>query len=262
MKTLYQIVILSVFLLAFTSNSSFGQKDYYAKRGLIIPAHEMPRQFFVSLGYDRGIDLNVSYSLPRNLVLFSMANLNAFTQTKNESLGGSYKITKNDYALYGGLGYFSYNRHKKLNTFELYAGAGTTEIDNVTSSNLHTQANYLTFFGQINAIVSEKKIEYGLGTRIAYNNYSNFKYFYSAPLTNGNVSSFGLLTLEPAINFSYIIANLKANIQVGISLPLYSQEAEMKNMQTNITYLESYGDLYFFWRTGIQFTKSPTKRRR
>ncbi len=267
----FSVLSISLILaLIFCSTSTIAQpKEFYTPKALILPGHYDQNQVFASLGYDGGFDLNISRTIPHNFVLFATGNLDFFSHHRREAISADYKIFKSDYAWSAGVGRYKFDRHNFINIIEYYAGVGTTSINNYrsypqTTSNQDwfTEASYLGIYTQMNAMVKREKVYFGLATRLTYNQYNSFS-FYTRPknLVTSNVNKFNLLNFEPAFSFSYILANFRGNAQVGVSIPLYSQDTELVDTGGNVE-VETYGDFYFFWRISLQVMKKREVKRR
>ena len=243
----------------------YGQpKDFYSPRPLIFSSHTSPKELVLSVGYDGGVDMNVSFSLPHSLFVFAQGGVNTFSHSRNESLEPRYTINKNDYSWLAGVGLYAELKYSFFNIVELQAGAGTTSIDNFRRSststtevyNRHTLANYGTVFCQMNAVKMIKSSELGIAGRLSYSQYNHLEHFIgSGAITNRNTNSFGFLSIEPALSYSLLVRNFKGNLQFGISVPLHSDDTYIEESQHNTITLENYSDFYFFWRISIQYAR-------
>lgn len=276
-NSLFMCCLKSCSLIAFTVfyfavGQVFAQpKDYYKPNPLIISSHRQPKELLLSVGYDKGLDLGASLSLPFNFIVFAKGNLNTFSHSRNESLEPRYTINKNDYSWLSGIGYFVNRSYKFFNVIEMYSGVGNTSIDNYrrystsTSEDYdnYTKASYHTAFAQVNAITAKDNVEVGLGARVSYNLYKDFEYYIGTPsITNRNTSDFAFVKFEPALSLSYLLLNFKGNIQLGVSVPLISDDTEIVKLPIESFSVENYEDFYFFWRLSLQYIKHYDKRRR
>ncbi|MDD2279679.1 MAG: hypothetical protein PHS05_11525 [Bacteroidales bacterium] len=256
------LIILFIALCAKTVSSQ--PKDYYMLKALPIPVHTQAKQMFTSIGYDGGIDINLSYSLPRDIFIFATGNINPFSSSRKEDVGARYKIFKNDYAATIGLGGFKYSKYNFFNAFEYSGGIGLSKIDSywryvpdaLEVADMFTDALYQTAFVQVNGTKVFSKIHLGAATRIAVNRYGTLKYFTRSQANiTSNSNSFATIVLEPALSFSYLISMFRGNFQLGVSVPVYTQGATMVSTSFP-SEVESYGEFYFFWRIAIQRLKN------
>lgn len=259
------LIALIILFVALCAKTSFSQtKDYYMLKALPIPAHTQAKQMFTSVGYDGGIDINLSYSLPRDMFVFVTGNINPFSSERKEGVGARYKIFKNDYGATLGLGGFRYSKYNFISSFEYSGGIGLSKIDSywryvpamLESHDQFTNAFYQTAFVQVNGTKIFSKIHLGAATRLAVNRYGTLEYFMRPKAyVTSNSHSFATIALEPALSFSYLVATFRANFQLGVSIPIYTQGVTMAST-LGTSEVGSYGEFYFFWRIAIQHLKN------
>ncbi|MFP4556272.1 MAG: hypothetical protein ACLFNU_05315 [Bacteroidales bacterium] len=271
-KCLKSCALIAIILSSFAGKQAKAQpKDYYKPSPLIISSHRQPKELLLTVGYDRGLDFGASVSLPFNFIVYAKGNLNTFSHSRDEPLEPRYTINKNDYSWLSGVGYFGHRRYKFFNVIEMYSGIGNTKIDNFRrystslseDNDRFTKANYRTAFGQINAIAAFKTVELGVAAKVSYNLYKDFEYYIGTPaITNRNTDDFAFVNFEPALSLSYLLLNFKGNLQLGVSVPLFSHEAEIVELPREAISTENYEDFYFFWRLSLQYLKQFDKRYR
>lgn len=220
---------LPILLLLFKSEASFSQKDFYIPKALVIPVHTSKQELHVSLGIGGGYDANLSYAVTKHFALFTTGTINKGTHRRRSFWGDRYDIDKNDYALTGGVGYFSTTNHRLINIVESYAGYGSYKTDNYWYFNgekgvsgYKIQATYWNVFWQFQGTHKIKNHEFTGALRFAYNKYYSFQYKdvnYQGHVKTTLDNLWGF-TIDPAISYSYLIKSLKFNIQLGGSTSL------------------------------------------
>jgi hypothetical protein len=272
-KLFFYSSLIAVFIFLLTNNGLKAQpNDYYKPRALITPGHYDYNQFTLTLGYDGGFDINLSYSLPKGIALIAAGNVNPLSHFRFGSV--DYTIHKNDLSGMAGLGYYKNRKYKYFNVFEIYTGANISMVDNfvrwetstLESNDRITKALYNTYFLQIQTNTIKEKYGFTLATRISMNHYRDFEYYLRSKTTTNVLSgSFNLFAAEPALGVFIPIRNFKANVQLGVSIPVYTQEAQMVEtiVASNVikNNVENYGEFYFFWRLSLYYIKSKHKIR-
>ncbi len=255
--------LLSISLLFYANTVSSQPKDYYMLKALVVPVHTQSNQVFTSVGFDGGFNLNLSYSLKRKVYVYGSFNANPLSHQRKETVGGRYKIFKNDYAATLGFGRFEHSKHTFFNSYEYSGGLSVTRIDSYwryvsetdENKDVFTQAFYQSAFMQVDGTKIMGNIHLGAGARIAYSRFGELKYYTrSKANVTSNSKPFSMVTLEPALSFSYLIATFRGNFQLGVSIPLYAQEVLMEST-AGLDEETAYGDFYFFWRISIQRLK-------
>ncbi len=275
-RNCYRLCSKLVITMAFSMLSGIATKsqpyNYYKPLALVNPAHFDGKEYSLALGYDGGVDFNLSYSITKNVALFAGGNANAFAYPKKASV--NYTIHNSNFSGLAGLGYFKQRQYNFFNIVELFAGGRISTVDNFvrkensTSDSFDdfTQAQYFTLFGQLQTNAMKKKYGLLFASRISYNNYSLFE-FYSRLRSRVYEATrpFGLLAMEPAFGLTLPVNNVRFNLQLGVSLPIYSPDVSITETRavsgtTNET-IENYGDFYFFWRLNFSFLKTKWKLR-
>jgi len=275
-RNCYRLCSKLVITMAFSMLSGIATKsqpyNYYKPLALVNPAHFDGKEYSLALGYDGGVDFNLSYSITKNVALFAGGNANAFAYPKKASV--NYTIHNSNFSGLAGLGYFKHRQYNFFNIVELFAGGRISTVDNFvrkensTSDSFDdfTQAQYFTLFGQLQTNAMKKKYGLLFASRISYNNYSLFE-FYSRLRSRVYEATrpFGLLAMEPAFGLTLPVNNVRFNLQLGVSLPIYSPDVSITETRavsgtTNET-IENYGDFYFFWRLNFSFLKTKWKLR-
>ena len=215
-------------------NKLFAQKDFYIPKALIIPLHDEPKQLFMSVGWGGGLDLNLSYAVTNKFAVFGSATVNDGNRSGSSLMGDKYTVNKNDYVLKTGIGYFSKIDNRLFGLFEAYIGTAITKVDNFwyfknfQEEADYTDAKYKSIFGQVNLGKRKGKIEYAIGLRLNYSNYSDLNFFNSHPnlryirTTYQNLHG---LSADPAVSFSYNLNKIRFNAQAGLAFPLSSSSA-------------------------------------
>jgi hypothetical protein len=266
------MLILLCLILLFNGNLKAQPIDYYKPMALVNPGHFDIKEYSFTIGYDGGIDLNFSYTLPKNIALVAAGNVNVFKYNRKASV--DYTIHNNNFSGLAGLGYFKHRQYKFFNIVEMFVGARISSVDNYIrkenstseSSDDMTKAEYLTIFGQLQTNALKKKYGLFFASRISLNNYQSFEFYRRSKTQISEISgSFNLLSLEPAFGVTIPINNIRTNLQLGVSLPIYSEDAIITETFTasNTTneFIESYGDFYFFWRLSFTYLKTKWKLR-
>ena len=214
--------------LALIPNKLLAQKEFYTPKSLFIPLHDQKNQLHVSFGRGGGYDVTLSYTFTNKLALFTAATFDRGTKKRISIIGDRYDVDRNDYALKGGLGYFSRTDNNEFPLLEAYVGAGIADVDNYwhfkgDADGEVTQARYWSVFGQFNAGKRLAKSEYGLGLRVSYAQYTDFNFRSTYPNASARQSSYQNLrglTADPAISAGYTLHGVNVNAQVGVALPL------------------------------------------
>jgi hypothetical protein len=234
------IIIAVVVLLP---NKLLAQKEFYTPKSLIIPLHDQKNQLHLSFGRGGGYDFNLSYALTNKLALFSAATFDNGTKKRISILGDRYDVNRNDYAIKGGLGYFTKTDNPEFPILEALVGTGITKIDNYWhfKGNINgeaTQARYWSVFGQFNAGKRLSEGEYGLGLRFMYSQYTDFSFYdtYSSSIQSRYKNLRGL-TVDPVISAGYTLYGVNINAQVGVAIPLLAPSVERADIHT--TYEET-----------------------
>ncbi len=269
---LYNLLIMQTFFLLIIGNLMAQPYDYYKPMALVNPGHFDAKEYSFTVGYDGGIDLNLSYTLPKNIALVAGGNVNVFNYNKKASV--DYTIHNSNFSGLAGLGYFKHRQYKFFNIVEMFAGTRVSTVDNYIrkenstseSSDDMTKAQYLTLFGQLQTNALKKKYGLFFASRITLNRYQNFEFYRRSKTQVSEISSsFNLLSLEPAFGVTIPINNIRTNMQFGVSLPIYSEDATITETYTasNTTneLVENYGDFYFFWRLSFTYLKTKWKLR-
>lgn len=221
--------LLFTALLLFIRQAAFSQKDYYIPKALIIPVHTHKQELHFSLGRGGGYDANLSYALTKHLAIFTTGTLNTGTYRRRSLWGDRFDIEKSDYAVKGGVGYFSTTNHKLINIIESYAGYGSYKVDNYWyftgekgNSGYQTKARFWNVFWQLQATHKVKRHEFTGALQLAYNKYNSFQYKDVGHREHLRTTLDGLwgLTIGPIISYAYLVQNLKFNIQAGGSTSL------------------------------------------
>jgi len=265
------VITMALYMLSGIATKS-QPYNYYKPLALVNPAHFDAKEYSLALGYDGGVDFNLSYSITKNVALFAGGNANAFAYPKKASV--NYTIHNSNFTGLAGLGYFKHRQYNFFNIVELFAGGRISTVDNFvrkensTSDSFDdfTQAQYFTLFGQLQTNAMKKKYGLLFASRISYNTYSLLEFYRrSRSQVSEATSPFGLLALEPAFGLTLPVKNIRFNLQLGVSLPVYSEETKITETfvasgATN-DYTENYGDFYFFWRLNFSFLKTKWKLR-
>lgn len=230
----YHVLLFFVFM----PTCSFAQRGYYIPKALPIPLHEQKQQVQVAAGWGGGYGLDVSYAATNHLAFFSTATLDQRTYTRTRLFGGLYKQYNDNFALQGGVGYFSQTKYRRLNWVEWYAGAGVTNVNNSQHSvdfpedEECIKARYWTTFSQLNIGKKGVKGELVFGVRLAYSRYLDFTYYdaYQRGLSYQYENLQGI-TLEPVISYGYRWKGFKAAIQGGFAAPLFAPKARLRTTQ-------------------------------
>lgn len=221
--------LLFVPLLLFDSKVAFSQTDYYIPKALIIPVHTHKQELHTSLGISGGYDVNLSFALTNHLSVFTTGTLNTGTYRRKSLFGDRFDIEKNDHVVKGGVGYFSTTNHRLINVIESYAGYGSYKVDNYWyfvgekgKSGYKTRASYWNVFWQLQATHKIERHEFTGALRLAYNKFNSLQYKDVSYTEHVKTTLDGLwgLTMDPAISYSYLVKNLKFNLQVGGSASL------------------------------------------
>lgn len=235
----YFVVFAGVVLLP---NKLLAQKEFYTPKSLLIPLHDQENQLHISFGRGGGYDFNLSYAFTDKLALFSAATLDNDTKKRISIIGDRYDVDRNDYAIKGGLGYFTKAENAEFPIIEAYVGTGITKIDNYwhfkgDTDGEVTQARYWSVFGQFNAGKRVATSEYGLGLRFTYSQYIDFNFYSTHPYSIARKSSYKNLkglTADPAISAGYTLYGVNINAQVGVAIPLIAPSVERTD--THIIY--------------------------
>jgi len=167
-RNCYRLCSKLVITMAFSMLSGIATKsqpyNYYKPLALVNPAHFDGKEYSLALGYDGGVDFNLSYSITKNVALFAGGNANAFAYPKKASV--NYTIHNSNFSGLAGLGYFKHRQYNFFNIVELFAGGRISTVDNFvrkensTSDSFDdfTQAQYFTLFGQLQTNAMKKKV--------------------------------------------------------------------------------------------------------
>lgn len=219
------VFFISLFII--TGQTAMTQTDYYIPKALIIPIHSHKQELHVSLGIGGGYDANFSYSLTKNIAVFTTGTLSSGTSKRIGFFGDKFNINKNDYAIKGGIGYFLNLDRNFINHIESYAGFGNYKVDNFwffpgerETSGYVTKAKFWNVFWQFHGTHKVKRHELTGAVRIAYSeynylNYKNRNSNYNLPATS--LEGLWGVTIDPVISYSYLLKKLKLNLQAGFS---------------------------------------------
>ena len=255
--------IFSIFAL--TPGLLFAQRDFYTPKSLIIPLHDQKNQLHVSVGGGGGYDLNISYAFTDKFALFHTATFDNGSKRRITILGDRYNVDRNDYVLKGGLGYFFKAKKKEFSIMEVYAGAGLSNIDNYwyytgETDGEFTQARYWTVFGQFNSGKKIRRSELALGLRLAYSQYTNFRFYSNHPNMSYIKCSYenpGGLTVDPVASYSYVLKGFKLNAQVGWAIPLSFSSVQQTSTDDYSGTVVSSEAKFFLWsvlgRLSVQY---------
>lgn len=214
-------------LLILTNKTAMSQTEYYIPKALIIPIHTHKQELHVSLGKGGGYDANISYALTKHLAVFTTGTFSRGTSKRIGFFGDRFNIYKNDYAVKGGIGYFSTLNHKFVNHIESYTGFGSYKVDNFwffpaekETSGYETKAKFWNAFWQFQATHKINKHELTVAIRFAYSKYNELNYrnrnpTYNLPKTR--LEGLWGVTIDPVISYSYLLNKLKFNVQAGMS---------------------------------------------
>ena len=233
----YSIIIVGAVLLPI---KLLAQKEFYTPKSLLIPLHDQNNQLHISFGRGGGYDFNLSYAFTDKLALFSAATFDNDTKKRISIIGDRYNVDRNDYAIKGGLGYFTKTANPEFPIVEAYIGTGITKVDNYwhftgDTDGEVTQARYWSVFGQFNAGKRVSKSEYGLGLRLNYSQYTDFNFYGTHINSIARKSSYKNLrglTADPAISAGYNLYGVNINAQVGVAIPLIAPSVERTDTHT------------------------------
>lgn len=216
--------ILSI--LAASVLGAFSQKNYYIPKPQLLLSHKTRNELITSVGYGKGLNFGVSYSVLDNVALFTTGTLDYSTRMRRTIIfGDKYMITSQDYVFNGGLGYFV----RQNFSFEVLAGFGINRVSNSwfftdhSEERDYTNASYNGFFGQINLSKVKAQKEFGLSTRISTAKYKNVEFFDSWYYASGFKSyyyDFWISFLEPSIFWGYTFDRFTISMLLGVSIPL------------------------------------------
>lgn len=221
----------------------FSQKDFYTPKSLIIPVHTHQGELHTSLGFGGGYDANISYAFNNHMAVFATGTLNKGRYQRLCILEGKYKIHKDDYAVKGGIGYFTRvnNSRNKFNILETYIGYGNYKVDNywywpddISLGYSYTKAKFWNIFWQVNLTKIYNRRSTTLALRLAYSKYKDLQ-FWDAPELYNTKSRYEKLrgvTIDPVISHSCHIKRFKINIQAGVSYPLSSAAVDQIDTYT------------------------------
>ena len=218
-------------LITFLPIKGSSQKDFYIPKSLTIPVHTHQREGHISLGLGGGYNGNISYAFSKHLALFANGTINNGKYNRTSLFGDGYKIYKNDYAVNGGIGYFTVRNKKKYNFIETYIGFGDNKINNnwyfisFAESTEVTKAKYWNLFWQLNAIHKGIKHEKAIAIRLSYSKYTNLEFWDTHPNSayiKSRYENLWGINVDPVISYSYTPNKLKLNVQAGFSYPLSS----------------------------------------
>ena len=187
----------------------------------------------MSIGKGGGYDVNVSYAVHGQFVLFATGTLNKGTKKRVGLFGDRYNAVKDDYALTYGVGYFK-KEVDKGKTFETYAGFGRYKVNNnwyfpddPALGVSFTKAQYWNLFLQCNWGRKKEKSELAFAGRIAYSKFRDVVFYQNYPSTVQNkYEHLNGLNFEPAFGLGYPVKRIFINAQIGSSIPL---------VQSNVT---------------------------
>ncbi len=230
---------LVVSLLAVAPCVVQAQISFYRPKSLIIPLHDQKNQLHLSVGKGGGYDVNASYAFTEKLAIFTTATFDNFTNRKPALFwSDNYYVQRNDYVVRGGLGYFTSIDMKHLPVLEIYAGAGTSKINNYVyfenpDNRDVTQARYQTVYLQANVGINQAKwIDFAIGTRIAYSHYSDFSFYgphpYSPGIISGNYNNLWGVTAEPVFSLGFKYKGIKLDGQLGGAIFLFGPKVDNK----------------------------------
>jgi len=234
-----RLFFVSLLLLFFISAQS--QREFFIPKALIIPVHTHKQELHVSLGLGGGYDGNISYALTKHFAVFTTGNLNTGTAKRVSFFGDKFKIHKNDYAVKGGIGYYSATKHKLVNYIESYAGYGKYKVDNFwyfpdekETSGYDTKARFWNVFWQINATHKIHKQEFTTALRITYSKYTDLQYrdrYPNAHDLKNTLEGLRGVTIDPVVSYSYLLNKCKFNLQAGVAVFLNSVKVDVVHYQ-------------------------------
>ncbi len=226
--------LIAILFLFGYSNTSIAQKGFFIPSALIQPTHSEPKQFKVSLGVFRGLDLRTSYSINNRVWVFGKAATNIGTYGRKWMGDDEFKSVRNDNSFSLGVGFF--NKTTSDFYFENSIGLSLTKTDNFKRyysesisftgkpssggySSVQTNTNYWGAFYQFTGLLIIDDLEIGLASRFVYNRYTNFAYNHSKNLDNGFVgNNFSVYSVEPVGILSYNLNKYKISAQTGLAV--------------------------------------------
>lgn len=228
MKQIHRLLL--IILLGLTTlmpTLLHAQAGSYTPTSLIIPGHSAGNQLHVSLGVGGGYNANISYAVTNHIAVFTTGTFHNGTARKISFMADRFNIKRDDYAVTGGVGYFSNRDRKKITSFETYIGTGTFKIDNyryfVNSrypNRIFLQANYWNLFWQLNAGRKTGRYELVYALRLAYSNYNNYLFYEMNQDNKTRYKNVWGLTIDPVLSYGYVWREFKFNVQAGLSFPL------------------------------------------
>jgi hypothetical protein len=231
--------LLTGLILVLTGYPARSQTAFYIPKSLITPVHTHQGELHVSLGRGGGYDANVSYAFSDYFAAFATGTLKQQTETKPNLFGRDhYAITRNDYALKGGIGVFKSTRSRLVHLLESYAGVGVYKADNYVFNRDHlergrnyTQARSWNVFWQFNASSKFGRGEFTAAVRFAYSRYPHLRTWKSyAGGETYDYENLGFATVDPVIGQSIVFGRFKMNMQYGLSVLL--KEARATEVRT------------------------------
>ncbi|TAH01676.1 MAG: hypothetical protein EAZ15_06940 [Sphingobacteriales bacterium] len=230
-------IIFRLFTLIFINCHSFclfAQKGYFIPNALIQPTHSNAKQFKVSVGIFRGLDIHGSYSINNRILVFASAAANVgtygrkwmgdneFTSVRNDnsfSLGvGFFKTTTSDFHFENSFG-FSLTKSDNFMRYYSESISFTGKPSSGGYSSVQTNSNYWGAFYQFTGLLLINDLEIGLASRFVYNRYTNFTHHYPKNLENGYVgNNFSVYSVEPVGIISYNLNKYKISAQTGLAV--------------------------------------------
>jgi|GEM_PF-2798401 len=216
-------------VLFLAGRPAWSQAAFYIPKSLITPVHTHQGELHVSLGRGGGYDANVSYAFSKHFAAFATGTLKQQTEARPSIIGGdTYDITRDDYAIKGGIGVFKPTRSRVVHLLESYAGVGTYRADNVVFNRErpewgrdYTRARFWNAFWQFNASSKFGRGEFTAAVRLAYSRYTQLQtrdsYKGGETLDYENL---GFVTVDPVISQSIVFGGFKMNVQYGFSVLL------------------------------------------
>jgi hypothetical protein len=225
--TRLSVLCLAVVLLL-AGRTARSQTAFYIPKSLITPVHTHKGELHVSLGLGGGYDANVSYAFADHFAAFVTGTVNTRTAALPNLFGRTvYDINRNDYALKGGVGFFTATPSRLVHFVESYAGLGTYKVDNYVYERErpelgkdYTQARFWNVFWQVQAGRRKGRRESAVALRLAYARYPHFRFRNAYEVGEYRYENLSGVTLDPVMSQSFVLNRFKINLQAGASIQL------------------------------------------